>query len=149
MERLVELYRASGNKDEEAKWRKELDQVLGRSLGKLVGPERDIGEGIEIRGSLDAQTPALVYQVKLVAGKTYVFDMVSPDPKALDPFLTLNDSANKRLAEGREGAFNARITFRADRDGTFRIQATSFNAGPGAFTLTVREQSLQPKGEKN
>ena len=31
------------------------------------------------------------------------------------------------------------IVFRAGQDGIVRIQATSFNAGSGAFTLTVRE----------
>ena len=38
------------------------------------------------------------------------------------------------------GELNARITFRADQDGTYRIHATSFcNRGVGVFTLTVRE----------
>ena len=46
---------------------------------------RVVGKGLELQGQLDAQTTALIYQVKLAAGKTYVIDMVSPDPKALDP----------------------------------------------------------------
>src|SRR5262249_50097537 len=89
--------------------------------------------------------------VKLAAGKTYVIDLVSPDPKALDPFLVLSDAAGKKLAEDDDsgGGLNARILFRAAQDGTFRIRATSFNAGRGEFTLTVHEQPQQPKKEKD
>jgi hypothetical protein len=89
--------------------------------------------------------------VKLAAGKTYVIDMVSPNQKALDPFLVLSDAAGKKLAEDHDsgGGLNARMIFRADQDGIFRIRATTFNAGHGAFTLTVREQPKPPKGEKN
>jgi serralysin len=86
----------------------------------------------------------------LVAGKTYVIDMVSPDPKALDPYLVLTDATGKKLAEDDDsgGGLNARITFRAEQAGTYRIQATTFNAGTGPFTLTVREQAQAPKEEK-
>ena len=94
---------------------------------KLVGPVHEIGQGLELRGQLDKQTPTLVYQVKLAAGKTYVIDMVSPDPKALDPYLVLTDAAGTRLAEHQKSGagLNARITFRADQAGTYRIQATT------------------------
>ena len=88
--------------------------------------------------------------MKLAAGKTYVIDMVSPDQKALDPYLVLTDAAGKKLAADDDsgGGLNARITFRAEHAGIFRIQATTFNAGVGPFTLTVREQANPPKGEK-
>ncbi len=66
---------------------------------KVVGPVHEVGKGLELRGQLDKQTPALVYQVKLAAGKTYVIDMVSPDQKALDPYLVLMDATGKKLAE--------------------------------------------------
>ena len=62
------------------------------------------------------------------------------------------DSTGKKLAEEDDdsgGGLNARIVFRAEQDGTYRIQATSFNAGNGAFTLTVREHPKEPKKEKN
>ena len=76
--------------------------------------------------------------------------MVSPDQNALDTYLFLYDAAGKKLAEDDDsgGGLNARIIFHAEQDGTYRIRATSFNAGRGAFTLTVREQAKQPKGEK-
>ena len=111
----------------------------------------EVGPGLELRGQLDKQTPTLVYQVKLAAGKTYVIDMVSPDPKALDPYLRLTDASGKKLAEDDDsgGGLNARIVYRAAQAGTYRIHATSFNQGAGAFTLTVREQATPPKEEKN
>jgi tetratricopeptide (TPR) repeat protein len=144
--RLVQLYEATGKKDEVARWRKEQQ----RHTGKLTGPVHEVGTGLELKGNLDAQTPSLAYQVKLAAGKAYVIDMVSPDQQALDPYLFLHDAAGKKLAEDDDsgGGLNARIVFRAEQDGTYRIQATSFNAGRGAFTLTVREQPKQPRDEK-
>ena len=81
--------------------------------------------------------------MKLAEGKTYVIDMTSPDQKALDPYLRLQDAAGKQLAfdDDSGGGLNARITFRAPATGTYRIVATSFaNAGRGEFTLMVREQ---------
>jgi tetratricopeptide (TPR) repeat protein len=123
---------------------------LDEPPGKEVGGVHVVGKGLELRGRLDARTTDLLYQVKLQAGKTYVIDMVSPDPKALDPYLVLRDATGTKLAEDDDsgGGLNARITFRAAQDGTFRIQATSYNAGRGAFTLTVREQPMASKVEK-
>jgi hypothetical protein len=78
----------------------------------------------------------------LAADKTYVIDMVSPDQKALDPFLVLSDAGGKTLAvdDDSGGGVNARIIFRALQDGTFRIRATSCNGRRGEFHLSVREQ---------
>ncbi len=138
VERLVQLYEETGKQDDAAKWRKALDS----QAGKILGPLHEVGPGLALRGRLDGQTSALVYQVKLAAGKTYVIDMVSPDQKALDPYLVLTDAAGKKLAEDDDsgGGLNARIIFRPAQDSTFRIRATSFNGGSGAFNLSVREQ---------
>ena len=125
-------------------------KALEVPASKVLGPVHEVGQGLELRGQLDRQTPALVYQVKLAAGKSYVIDMVSPDQKALDPYLILSDAAGKKLAEDDDsgGGLNARIRFRAEKDSVYRIQATSFNGGSGAFTLTVRgEQPQPPRGE--
>jgi hypothetical protein len=110
----------------------------------------EVGAGLEVKGQLDATTPALAYRVKLLAGKTYVIDMVSPDQKALDPFLALSDAAGKKLAEDDDGGdgLNARIVYRAEQGGVFHIRATTFNGGSGAFTLTVRERPMAPKGPR-
>jgi serine/threonine protein kinase len=137
-QRLVRLYDATGKTDDAAKWR----AILEQHEGTLVGPVHDIGDGLKLHGKLDAQSPTLVYQVKFSAGKTYVIDMISPDQKALDPFLVLKDADGQQVAEDDDsgGGLNARIIYRALRDGVYRIHATSFNAGSGAFTLTVREK---------
>jgi hypothetical protein len=122
-----------------------------QAQGKLLGPVHEVGKGLRLQGQLDAKTPAILYQVKFAAGKTYVIDMVSPDQKALDPYLFLFDAAGKQLAEDDDGGggLNARIVFRAAKDGTYRIRATSCNAGRGAFTLTVREQPMPPRKGKD
>jgi WD40 repeat protein len=122
-----------------------------RPLGaKEVGGVQAVGKGLFLNGRLDAQTGVLLYRMKLEAGKTYVIDMVSPNGNALDPYLLLRDAAGKHLAEDDDsgGGQNARITFRAEQGGVYHIQATSYNSGSGDFTLTVREQLLQPKGKR-
>jgi tetratricopeptide (TPR) repeat protein len=132
-----------------AEWVRQAERLA--APGKLVGPVHEVGQGLELRGKLEERTPALVYQVKLASGKIYAIDMVSPDQKALDPYLVLSDAKGKTLAEDDDsgGGLNARILYRAAQDGTFRISATSFNGGSGAFTLTVREQLQPPGGKKD
>jgi len=104
----------------------------------------------QLRGKLDRQSSTRVYPVKLAAGKNYVIDMVSPDQKTLDPYLVLTDGTGKSLAEDDDsgGGLNARIIFRPEQAGTFRILATSINFGAGAFTLTVRETANAPQKTK-
>jgi hypothetical protein len=113
-------------------------------------PIHEVGKGLELRGQLDGQTVDLLYRVKLAAGTTYVIDMVTPNQPALDPYLVLTDATGKQLAEDDDsgGGLNARIVFRPEQAGTFRIVATSINNGTGAFTLTVRETTDPPKKEK-
>jgi serine protease Do len=80
-----------------------------------------------------------VQEVKLSAGATYAIDLTSGD---FDAYLVLED-AGKKIAEDNDsgGDRNARIIFRAPRDGTYRILITSFNAHEtGSYTLTVRKQ---------
>lgn len=99
--------------------------------------------GLKIEGKLNKDVRSIIYQVKMEAGKTYVIDMISPDQKALDPYLRLLDSSGKQLAEDDDGGegLNARITFSATAAGTYRIVATSFGKfGNGDFTLEVRQQ---------
>ena len=121
---------------------------------KLVGPVHEIGQGLELRGQLDKQTPTLVYQVKLAAGKTYVIDLVSPDQKALDPYLVLSDATGKKLAEDDDsgGGLNARITFRAAQAGTYRIHATLIPkpkaSGPFTHSTVARTGEGTEKGRR-
>jgi tetratricopeptide (TPR) repeat protein/tRNA A-37 threonylcarbamoyl transferase component Bud32 len=123
-----------------AQWVRAAARLL--APGKLLDTIHEVGQGLKLRGRLDEQTPALVYQVKLAAGKTYMIEMVSPDPKAIDPFLVLSDAAGKMLAvdDDSGGGLNARIIFRPPQDGTFRIRAASVDSDRGEFNLTVREQ---------
>jgi eukaryotic-like serine/threonine-protein kinase len=145
-ERLVEFYDATGKKNEAAEWRKTLETRDGG--GTIIGDVREVGKGLQLKGRLDDVTKAMIYQVHLLAGATYVVEMVSPEPQALDSFLRLKDSSGKRLAEDDDSAgnLNARIVFRAEVDAVYRIQATSYGyAGRGAFTLTVKQKYDTPK----
>lgn len=116
--------------------------LIEQPEGVRVSGVHGVADGLKLDGKLDGKTTALVYEVRLVAGKTYVIDMVSKDQKALDPYLVLQDADRQVLAEDDDGGegLNARITYRAPRDGAYSILATSYNAGRGLFTLTVREK---------
>ena len=138
-ERLVQLYEATDRKDEAERWRKIVTEHR-RQEGKLLDTIHDAGKELKLPGKLDADAPSLIYQVRLKAGVAYTIDMVSPDPKALDPYMFLRDDKGKTLAEDDDsgGGLNARIVFRAPADGVYHIRGATFNNGRGEFTLTVR-----------
>jgi tetratricopeptide (TPR) repeat protein/CHAT domain-containing protein len=100
----------------------------------------EVGAGLKINGEL-GKVSAITYLVKLAAGKTYVIDMISPDEKALDPFLRLLDARGKQLAEDDDGGegLNARIIYKAENTTAYQVVAMCFGQGRGAFTLTIRE----------
>jgi hypothetical protein len=104
----------------------------------------EVGTGLTLKGMLGkAKAPQFAYNVKFVAGTTYVIDMVSPNQDALDPYLLLHDPSGKKIAEDDDGGdgLNARIVYRAERTGTYRIVCTSFErSGAGPYVLTVREK---------
>ncbi len=103
----------------------------------------EVGAGLKLAGSLD-KVDTITYCVRLLAGKTYVIDMVSPDPKKLDPLLRLLDINGKQLAEDDDGGggVNARIRYKAWDTGIYRVVAGDFDNGEGPFTLTVRADAL-------
>src|ERR1700730_17557294 len=70
-------------------------------------------DGLKFAGTLGPDRAGQVYLVNLVQGGTYVIDMTSPNPKALDPLLRLLDATGKLLAvddDGGEG-LNAQLIF--------------------------------------
>lgn len=81
-----------------------------------------------------------VYTVDLVLGEEVVIDLESLE---FDAYLRLEDSAGQKLAEDDDTGFegNARITFRAPREDSYRIIVTSFKPGEtGNYELTVRKK---------
>lgn len=60
-------------------------------------------DGLNIKGELGPGKASETYRVKLIQGGTYVIDMISPNPKALDPFLRLLDATGKLLASDDYG----------------------------------------------
>jgi serine protease Do len=86
-------------------------------------------------------------EVKLSKDVTYIIEMVATvakDGKQLDPFLILEDTAGKKLAEDDDGGgdLNAKIVFRAPADGVYRIICTTFNPNEtGGYTLSVRREA--------
>ncbi len=100
-----------------------------------------IADGIEVyRG----KTAFTVVTVRLEAGKTYQFDLISP---VFQAFLFLEDTNRNPLAENSSPFIggNSRIVYRAPRTSTYRIVVTSlggFRIGP--FTLTARDGAPPP-----
>jgi Polyglycine hydrolase-like, structural repeat len=86
-----------------------------------------------------------IYSVELKARKAYQIDMVRKAPKSwFDPYLRLETSEGREVTKDDDsgGFLNARIVYEPERDGKYRIIATTYLVGPlkatGDFTLTVR-----------
>jgi hypothetical protein len=113
------------------------------------------GKGAAVKAELTKDDPqdkvragshAKTYTVELKAGKSYQIDMVSQEgnPRKFDPYLRLEDPDGMEVAKDDDsgGNFNARITYTAEKAGTYKIVATTFVAGmTGKYLLKVREAS--------
>jgi len=102
-----------------------------------------------VQGNLAANDPkdrmrpasvCKVFTINMVAGKNYQIDMIKGND--LDPYLRLEDSAGKNLAQDDDsgGNLNARLVFNCTQTGEYRIVATTFIGGIGNFTLQVTEK---------
>jgi hypothetical protein len=119
---------------EQAAWHKFWTEV-----GQLLKQVRSSITETTLKATLTDQQLEQVHEMKLEAGKTYVFDMKSTE---LDSYLKLHDPAGKLVAENDDiapGNLDSRIVFSPKQDGVYRITATSFEqGGRGAYTLTIR-----------
>ena len=129
--------------------------VLAVSVGlpglALAQTKLELKDGnVKIVGALTAKDakdpvrnqPSKVYTIGLKGGQAYQIDMTQLNKKSkIDPFLRLEDSEAKQLAEDDDGGGfpNARIMFNCPADGTYRIIATSFLGSLGAYALTVKQ----------
>jgi hypothetical protein len=86
------------------------------------------------------KNPSKVHEHKMKAGTTYIIDLKSTD---FDSFLRLEDSTGKQLAFDDDGGGfpDARITFAATKDDTYKIIATCYDGKVGEYTLTVKAAS--------
>jgi predicted Zn finger-like uncharacterized protein len=83
-----------------------------------------------------------IYSVTFQNGRTYQIDM-NRDGNGLDPYLRIINRTGVEIAhddDGGEGFLNARITHLCTEAGTYRIIATTFDGGSGAFTLKIEEK---------
>jgi thiol-disulfide isomerase/thioredoxin len=110
--------------------------------------KEEAGKGLKVEGELTADDPkegnkhVKIHPFKMEAGKTYVIDMVSKegDPKRFDPYLRLQGPTGNVVAEDDDGGGfpNAQITYKAEKDGTYKIVATTFLPGmTGKYRLTA------------
>lgn len=76
------------------------------------------------------------YQVMLQANKSYVIDMMAQ----FDTYLYLYSPEGQLLVSDDDGGegFNSRIRYRPTQTGLYRIHATAFGGGTGAFDLKIR-----------
>jgi hypothetical protein len=120
--------------DERRGWKEfwlELDQLLEQAALATVTRQ--------FTGTLTAEQREHVHELKARSGQVFLIDLESTQ---FDAYLQVKDAKGQSLAEHDDVApdnKNARLTFTAPEDGTYRVVATSFTRrGTGAFTLTVR-----------
>jgi hypothetical protein len=106
----------------------------------LAGPG-DYKGFLSLNDSPDSRrgTPCRIYTCPLVQGRVYFIDLRSNE---FDSYLRLENSQFVQLAEDDDsgGGHNARIVMKCPQSGTYRIIATCFAPGQGAFTLSIRQQ---------
>jgi hypothetical protein len=116
------------------------------------GPAQDIPlNGLVFNDTLRANdkrdtimhNPCKIFPVKFTANSTYTIDHRS---NMFDAFLRLEDPSGQQVAVDDDGGrgfgggpLDARIVYRANQTGTYRIIATSLDGRTGNFTLTVRK----------
>ncbi|MFO0969514.1 MAG: hypothetical protein U0793_28485 [Gemmataceae bacterium] len=83
--------------------------------------------------------PCRTFDVRLEAGKTYQFDLMS---RQFDCFLRIEDGAGAQIAFNDDGGdgLNSRIVMPIKAEGVYRMICTTFAGGEGAFTLQIRER---------
>lgn len=83
-----------------------------------------------------------VYLIAMVVGKTYQIELTKANNGPLDPYLRLEDSEGKNLAENDDGGgnLNSRLVFTCPQAGEYRIVATALVGRTGNFTLQVSEK---------
>jgi tetratricopeptide (TPR) repeat protein len=93
---------------------------------------------VSLHGNLTPAARSQAYEVRLIGGKAYAFDLEST---GFAPVLRIYDPDGKPLAEDedvRPDNRNARIAFTAGVDGTYRVVAASARAaGTGPFALRI------------
>jgi hypothetical protein len=95
-----------------------------------------------------------VYEFKMAPGSDYTLDLMDSNFKKknkkdpYDPFLRLEDSKGKKIAEDDDGGglLNSRIVFRPTREDTYKIIVTSLPPGKiGSYKFTIRQFDLKDK----
>jgi serine protease Do len=97
------------------------------------------------RDTVRKDSHARTHTLALLAGVPYTIDLESPDgDRRFDPYLRIEGADGKPLKEDDDsgGNRNARIVFTPEKDGPYRLIATSFAGGAtGAYTLRVRHKT--------
>jgi subtilisin family serine protease len=121
----------------------ELVDVPGNSTSaETLAHGQSIAGDIEILGDSDW------FAVNLVAGRTYVFEMLGTETSQgtqADPFLTLYSAASVSLASDDDNGkgTNSRLTFTATVSGRHYLAASSWNnVAVGTYTLTMRQETI-------
>jgi hypothetical protein len=157
---LVANQQASLKPAKEGTYRFRVSSLLGTAVKYVLGVRPMSGgpalppgvhavgpPGLTLESALDNNDPidkvrkqfCKTFEVRMSAGKTYTIDMMS---QQIDSYLRLEDPTGRQLAQDDDsgGNFNARIIFRPQRDGDYRVITTTFARAVGSFTLRVREQ---------
>jgi hypothetical protein len=129
-----------------------LQANLGANDKKVNEPKKkkvEAGKDLIVNGELTdkddkdkvrTQSYCKTYTYKMVKGRTYQIDMKS---KNLDSYLRLENPKGDEVAKDDDSGdfLDARIIYKAEETGNFKIYATTFDGGvTGKFTLTVKDK---------
>lgn len=116
-------------------------------LNDTSSPLGTLAAGGTVRGVVETAGDKDIFAISLEAGKTYTFDLKSGTGAALsDPNLRLVDGNGNQLATNNDfgGSRNSQITFEAQQNGTFYLEAGGVGNTRGTYTLSASPGTVPP-----
>lgn len=120
--------------------------LAGSSTAQEKKPLNESFSGnIEANDPLDTvrRQPCKIHKVKLQEGRPYLVELRSPD---FDTYLRIEDSNGNQVAEDDDGGgkkfTDSKLRWTAPKTDEYRLIATSFLGGVGAYTLEIRDGNL-------
>jgi Ca2+-binding RTX toxin-like protein len=123
---------------------------VSENLGDDIADDISTTTTLQIGGSLTTSLQSVgdrdFFRVTLQAGHTYVFQMTTPNPSALDTYLELRDSGGNLIQQDDDSGIltNSVMVVRPASSGTYYVVGRSFEsaqqpATTGAYTVSAAE----------
>lgn len=106
----------------------------------------------QFNGSIESSGSVDYYNVNLVAGRTYFFEMegsATGQGTLFDPLVTLYTNSGSVYDDDGGVGRNARLVYTANQSGNYTVQAAGYSSYTGTYRLLVNEDDYRGTVEGN